>query len=526
MATKILYATKDTTLMSSSFSAPSNFPGGGFSGSQYANAGASQILALKKTIDTTTSASTGKRLSGSGYPININRILVDFNVQKISSSIASGDIGEDATFNLKMYNATAKTQVAKSFDVDIHMLTSASWDEGLGLDLDTYKDIGYASWIHNTSTASWNTGGLGTGSGDTGVEGGGDDADYTPNYFARSGSTLFSTQHFPNGDEDLDVAVTSQVGMWLTGAGAGDGMSNLGFLLKLSVENEDNGVEYPAKYFFSKDSHTNRKPRLVVKWDDFLGDDRGHFRTEEENRLYLYHKSKGQLADIREINTSDTQLTCSVYSGSISGSYPSGSHPFQSNWALPTGPVEGEEIIVERYKEGIYRTKPFEMSRSFLSGSGSGVFYDVWTNSSLNFITTRSFELLDSMDSNYFDSVTADRLQTSIINVNPFGYNNAQDEDVRFDINIRTRGENIDDKNRIRPFIIHTGSYEIREKGTQEIVIPFSDSFTRLSYNENGNFFDMDMRSFDRGRTYEIFLKYKLNGQVFIAPETFEFKVV
>ena len=53
-----------------------------------------------------------------------------------------------------------------------------------------------------------------------------------------------------------------------------------------------------------------------------------------------------------------------------------------------------------------------------------------------------------------------------------------------------------------------------------------SDKHTKLSYDENGPYFDFDMSILETGWAYRIEFMYKINGEMRQQPEAFKFRVV
>ncbi|MGA1048893.1 MAG: hypothetical protein ACO3UU_12865, partial [Minisyncoccia bacterium] len=59
-------------------------------------------------------------------------------------------------------------------------------------------------------------------------------------------------------------------------------------------------------------------------------------------------------------------------------------------------------------------------------------------------------------------------------------------------------------------------------------IIPYGDSeieYTRLSYDDTGNYFDLDMSLFEPGYTYGIKFKFKEFGLDIEQREVFKFRV-
>ncbi len=86
-----------------------------------------------------------------------SRILIDFPVSEISSSRTLGTanlkgIPESGSvrFFLRMFNAEHSQTVPESFTLNVVPI-SASWQEGFGLDMESYLNKGASNWI--TSSA-------------------------------------------------------------------------------------------------------------------------------------------------------------------------------------------------------------------------------------------------------------------------------------------------------------------------------------------------------------------------------------
>ena len=53
-------------------------------------------------------------------------------------------------FYLRLFNAPHAESTPEDFDLDLK-LVSKSWSEGRGLDMDTYSDTGFSSWVSSSS---------------------------------------------------------------------------------------------------------------------------------------------------------------------------------------------------------------------------------------------------------------------------------------------------------------------------------------------------------------------------------------
>lgn len=105
-----------------------------------------------------------------------------------------------------------------------------------------------------------------------------------------------------------------------------------------------------------------------------------------------------------------------------------------------------------------------------------------------------------------------------------------QDSVQRFRINVR-------DKNPIRTFqtsslylnnkLLPTSSYwSIKDYNTEEIIIDYDTTYTKLSADSNGNYFDVYMNGLEPERNYVILVKTIINGEIVVIDNNNIFKVV
>jgi hypothetical protein len=68
--------------------------------------------------------------------------------------------------------------------------------------------------------------------------------------------------------------------------------------------------------------------------------------------------------------------------------------------------------------------------------------------------------------------------------------------------------------------------YAIKDLDTNEFVIDFDDTFTKISCDNNSNYFDIYMNGLEPERYYKILIKTTINGSTIIKDEDYYFKVV
>jgi hypothetical protein len=68
--------------------------------------------------------------------------------------------------------------------------------------------------------------------------------------------------------------------------------------------------------------------------------------------------------------------------------------------------------------------------------------------------------------------------------------------------------------------------YAIKDLDTNEFVVNFDDNFTKVSCDNNSNYFDIYMNGLEPERYYKILIKTTINGSVIVKDEDYYFKVV
>ena len=442
-----------------------------------ANMGASDILEAFQIYGQESTASS-----------ELSRILIQFPVDTIISDRSAGKLpaSGSVSFYLKMYNAEHSRTTPSNFTMSISAISS-SWQEGDGLDMEQYTDKTYnqigANWIKRSGSISWTT------------EGG----DY---HASPISSVSFATEK-----EDIEVDVSDIVEQWIDGT-----KSNYGFGVRLSDAYEASLRTYFTKKFFARTSQFfHKRPTLEARWNSSRKDQRGAFyvssslvsSAENNNTLYLYNNVRGQLRDIPAVGTSN--INVNLYE-TLGGS---------ALTLCGNTPATGSHVST-----GIYKV-------SLCTTSTADTLYDVWFSGSTQYhtgtITPKTHTALN------YQSNTEHLL--SITNLKEV-YDGA--ETARFRLYTRPKNwsptvyttavstpENI---------IIPTASYEVCREIDNFKVVPFgtgSLQHTVLSYDINGNYFDLDMNMFEAGYSYKIkFAFYDTsNGSYIHQPYEFKFRV-
>lgn len=256
-----------------------------------------------------------------------------------------------------------------SFDLNVFTVNQ-SWDEGVGYD---YAAQGYfnsmdKSVIHE-SPSNWVEAHTGT----AWIDGGGTFSEY-------SGATIVGTQHFENGNENIDIDITNIVNDYLSSATTNNG---LGLAFTETLEGTtDNFLQYVG--FFTRHTQTFYEPFVESRYTgSTINDARGNFYMDKLNKLYLYINVGGIPTDVDDANTLGVVVN--------------------DNNGFPFSAFTSSAVT--HVSQGIY-------SIEFLvptTGSGCVLYEDIWSGITINGITRPNIELeFELKDSSGYYNIGSD----------------------------------------------------------------------------------------------------------------------
>lgn len=427
-----------------------------------------------------------------------SRILIHFPVDEIIEDRNNSSIPESGKVNffLKLSNTVHPHSLPSKFDLTVNAL-SKDWEEGYGLDMESYTDTGETNWISASANEVWT------------VEGG----DY-------HSSPEFS-QYFEEGTEDLEIDITPLVEQWIDGT-----KQNQGVLIKLSSSYEQEARSYYTKKFFSRSSEFFfKKPWIEARFDATVKDDRAKFylynpfvpEEESENNLYIYNSFKSKMYDIP-----------SVGQGSIYVRLFEDPNVFKSDGSLSNQPLllrNGLTYVQGGWVEtGIY-------SASVAVDTELTKVYDVWFKNtgtaSADAIGVGGEINIINPDSE--EDFTKDDYRVKITNLKS---KYSSTEQARFKVFIQNAKWNpnsyVEMTTTVPTRIVDEMYFKVYRVVDDYEVVPYgtgSLNHTRLSYDKNGNYFDLDMNLFEPGYMYAVkFTVFDMNGY-HENKETFKFRV-
>jgi hypothetical protein len=437
------------------------------------------------------------------------RIILQFPViEEIKADKDAGLIpSSGVTYYLKMFNARHPHTLPKNYKLDV-LAVSSSWEEGNGLDMENYSDLTYdnigSNWTRRAGSTSWTTAG----------------GDYhaSPIYVAS----------FDKGDEDLEVNVTTLVEQWILGT-----KENYGFGVHLSASYEASSSSNPegalfsyyTKKFFARSSEFYfSRPVLEARWDSTRKDNRANFYlssslapgVENLNTLYMYNYIRGNLRDIA--GDSDAIPVLNLYYSS--GSVPEGTARYfrnSSNTAV-------NFLSASRESKGVYKAT-FSATASAVTATYPYL-VDVWTMSGSELHTGSVIVPKEHSFSNYNPNT---KYVVSAKNLKP-KYNRGQTERFRFFVREKNWSPNVYTTAKATPenLLIESASYQITRASDKKIVIPYgtgSTAETMLSYDSDGNYFDLDMDLLQEGYTYEMKLSFYEDSLSSYREQPYTFKI-
>ena len=454
--------------------------------------------------------------AGIGTTVEKSRILIQFPVDEVSAARTAGTIpaSGSVSFYLRMFNARHPFTVPKEYTLVVNPI-SQSWQEGYGLDVDSFIDTGYSNWVVALSTSA--------GTSSWSQEGG----SYMTGTIGTSNQVYTYKQTFTTGIENLELDVSNTVEDWISGANPSKLPGNYGFGIFLTASQEDGSQKrsyYNKKFYARGSEYYYKRPIIEARWEDIKTDDRGDFylssalapASDNLNNLYLYNYIKGTAKNIPVINAGE--ILVSIYSGTTG--------PAGSKLALPVGggvASAGNVNITGAYvSAGIYSASFATTS----SVSSTEYLFDVWHSGGIEYFTGSGFT---PQSLTQYNNNPAEAYALNITNLKPYY---ATNEKARFRIFTRSQTWNptiyTKATTAIEPTILRDAYYKVTRQLDGLKVIDYgtgSVKYTKLSYDVSGSYFDLDMSNLESGYAYNINVLSIEDGATYEHPETFKFRV-
>jgi hypothetical protein len=194
----------------------------------------------------------GKLYYGSSK--DIARTLIKFDTGSIKSEITLIGTGSWQTY-LVLRSANSQ-EIPLEYSIYANAV-SQSWTMGTGTKFDNITSDGI-SWKYRDGINAWQ---------DNVTAGTAVFVAGTTGSANAEGGTWFitgsATQSFSNEPDDIRMNVTNIMHQWISGS-----LKNDGFIVRHSIDVENNDLDYGLLKFFSKETNTIYEPKLELVWDD------------------------------------------------------------------------------------------------------------------------------------------------------------------------------------------------------------------------------------------------------------------
>lgn len=446
----------------------------------------------------------GVTTSGSINYYELSRALIHFDLDPLRDLITAQAIDiTNPSFNctMKMFDVYGGQTTPRNFTLTVHPL-SRSFDEGLGRDVVYYSDDDVCNFESGSrAQGEWILSGCGAGGHVTGS------VDYiTSMVLDGVTGSVEMTQLFVTGEENLEIDVTTIVSATL----AGD-LPDEGYRIAYTGSIEDDLRTYFVKRFASRTAYNeDYHPRLIVRFDDSVQDDSQMLTVDSSGSLFLYNYTQGQPANLvsggTEITGSNSillKLETAVSGGFYNLVFTGSQH------------TVGQNPVVGVYSASVIVPGDDLTIAGKLTASGSVLFTPIW--GSLD--DTVSFHTGSKLSA-YPSTRGGAALKTNryVVNVLDVEHSYRTNDETWLRVNIFDHTSPMIKLVKtpvIMPgIVIRDVHYQIRDASTKEIVVPFDTTYnsTRVSSDEEGMYFRMDLASLRDGRSYMIDIMIDENG--------------
>ena len=330
----------------------------------------------------------------------------------------------------------------------------------------------------------------------------------------------------------------------------GTGIPNYGLGVFLSSSFETGSHSYYTKKFFARSSeYFFLRPNLEARWDSATKDSAAYLikssslisAEENLNTLYFYNYFRGQLRDIPDfIDSTDTPQSSKTIHLSL----------FSNSSGLPGEPGDrlklpiGGGVVANAHvnvtggivSTGVY-TASFALTHSIDVAGFSGSVYPLWHWHEDQIYHTGSEIQLKQIE---YSSHNPDPDYVTTIDNLKDVY--SREEEARFRLFVRSKNWNPNNYTVVQSDspseVIEDAYFSLHRISDDYVVIPFgtgsaiqpqatgsADSYTRLSYDISGNYFDLDMKLLQAGYQYGLKFAYYQNGAYREQSEIFKFRV-
>jgi len=295
-------------------------------------------------------------------------------------------------------------------------------------------------------------------------------------------------------------------------------------MIKFPDADEVNSVSFYNTQFFARSSEFfYRRPMIEVRYDGSESTNEAYGRENffkyspltatNTNRLYYYNYVRGELEDIPGHASGEANLVIKIR---------------PSDDAVPILDASSSTWV----RTGVYYTDVIFNPTPLSDYSGGDLFFDEWYLSTdlANSFFEGGVELKEVDISSSYDNKQK-AYSTSIYNMKPKYWTHEYPrfrlniQDVDWEPNVFNSYFGKDESNTI----IEDAYYKVMRTVDELDIIPFTQEetieYSKLSYDDDGNYFDLDMQVLEPAYMYSIKFLFK-NGDNYVEQsEEFRFRV-
>jgi hypothetical protein len=483
MAVYKIFPTKDSTLYSS-----------------YSN----MNTGLDEIVEASTNFKTGSlgSIQNGLYP-QTSRFLIQFDDSDIAYVSQSLIRTSNWTANLKLFVAN-DTGLSSDTTVLVNMV-SQSWNMGTGRYLNSPETQNGCSWNWRSYSGSnaWKTSSYTAGS--TGS------FNTSTNPPSAGGGTWYITpqtnQTFTYYSPlDLTFNVKSFVEYWTASiANPANGRPNDGFIVRQdpSLEFVNSIYQQVNLAYFSRDTHTIYPPQLEFKWNDYS------YNIGSLDPLSILRTTSNALLSSITQNVNATGSTPNTTFTGVSGSTPTlcSTAIFSITLGATTASISNITVTStgSGYAPGQVITIP---SQSLGATTSGGTDLQITLTKGQFELTTLPASILINNNPGIFFSES----------INRFRVNSRPEYPPQLWVTQSVYTYN---------FYLPTASYyAIKDLETNEYVIDFDTTYTKLSVDPSGSYFDLYMNGLEPERYYQILVQTTIGSSTIVYEDQYYFKVV
>ncbi len=477
----------------------------------------------------------------------LSRGLIKFDYDSLQELTSSTLNINDPTFKvyLSMIDVYGGQTVPSNYTLVLFPLAK-NWNEGRGSDVISYRHLDTVNFLTasvlNETYVTWSL----SGANSYGPLTSGSNVDiWVSGDIGFGNQYLGVSQTFKRGDENLWIDITQLVSASMVGL-----LENNGFRLSYTQEEEEAEQTYFVKRFGTRHAYNlDLKPLLHVHYAGDLIEDKTQlsFLGPGSQTFFVYNKnSSGNYANFVSGGLNITGSNCLLVelaaSHSIQYQTSSWSISHSASISYMTKSVDtfrtyftGSQFIIGTNQQtGIYNCT-FELNpyttqslSDFLSGANEHSFKISWKSldNSMTYAT-----VYDTFQYNYgsFSNVNERNLITNITNLR---YEYQKGDKIRLRVFVQDYDSDLKDyklPSKSKSVIVPNMYWRLRKAYENVIVIPWTYDSTKLSYDNEGMYFDIWTSDFDINIIYQIdfLIKSDSTGKdLYIENPGFRFKVV